>query len=131
MQQATATLDLYSLAFALGQWAHSFYRSPSFSSFLNFIGRVLGLVAGSLCLILHNHALSTAPGVIAWFAHVHFAFWGTGTESARPGGVGGHFLVVSADFTDEVVEGVFNVDARLRGGFDEFAAELSREGLSL
>lgn len=45
--------------------------------------------------------------------------------------VRGHFLVVSADFADNVVEGVVDVDAGLGRGLDEFAAELPREILAL
>jgi hypothetical protein len=45
--------------------------------------------------------------------------------------VRGHFLVVSADFTDNVVEGVVDVDARFRRRLDEFAAKVLGEVLAL
>jgi hypothetical protein len=44
--------------------------------------------------------------------------------------VRGHFLVVSADFPDNVVEVVVDVDARLRRRLDEFAAKVLGEVLS-
>lgn len=79
---------------------------------------------------LHNNAFSAAASAFTWLAHVHLAFRGARTECARSGGVR-HLFVVSADLTDKVVEGVLDVDARLRWCFDEFAAELMSQFLTL
>jgi hypothetical protein len=42
-----------------------------------------------------------------------------------------HLLVVSADFSDNVIEGVVDVDARFRRRLDEFAAKVLGKGLAL
>jgi hypothetical protein len=42
-----------------------------------------------------------------------------------------HLLVVSADFPDNIVEGVVDVDARFRGRLNEFAAKVIGKGLAL
>jgi hypothetical protein len=42
-----------------------------------------------------------------------------------------HFLVVAADFADNIVKGVVDIDARFRRRFDEFAAKVVCEGLAL
>ena len=39
----------------------------------------------------------------------------------------GHFLVISSNFTDDVIEGVVNVDAGFGRGLDECATELAGE----
>lgn len=80
---------------------------------------------------LHHDTLAAAAGVVAGLADVHLAFGGAGAECPGARGVGGHFLVVTANLADEVVEGVFDVDAGLGRGFDEFAAELSGERFTL
>lgn len=80
---------------------------------------------------LHHNTLAAAAGVVAGFADVHLAFGGAGAECPGARGVGGHFLVVAANLADKVVEGVFDVDAGLGRGFDEFAAELAGERFAL
>lgn len=80
---------------------------------------------------LHDHALGAAAGALAGLADVHLALGRAGTECTGAGGVRGHLLVVAADLTDEVVEGILDVDAGLGGGFDELAAELTGQGLTL
>lgn len=74
---------------------------------------------------LHDHTLGAAASALTGLAHVHLVVRGAGAKGSRAGGVGGHFLVVAADLTDEVVEGVFDVHAGLGGGLDELAAELA------
>jgi hypothetical protein len=66
-------------------------------------------------------------------AHAHFldAVGAMGPCVAGCARVRRHFLVVSADFTDNVVEGVVNVDAGFGRGFDEFAAKVLGEVLAL
>jgi hypothetical protein len=73
---------------------------------------------------LHYNTLSAATSAVAWFAHVHFALWGAIAEGSRAWWVWRHFLVVPTDLADKVVECVFDVNARLRGCFDKFAAKL-------
>lgn len=80
---------------------------------------------------LHNDALGAAASTLTGLANIHLALGGARAEGARAGWVGGHILVVAADFTDEVVEGVLDVDAGLGGGFDELAVELSGQSLTL
>lgn len=82
-------------------------------------------------LPLHHDALSAAARVVAGLAHVHLALRRAGPERTRSGRVRRHFLVVAADLPDELVEGVFDVDARLGGGFDELAAELAGQCFTL
>lgn len=82
-------------------------------------------------LRLHHDALAAAAGVVAGLAHVHLALGGAGSERARSGRIRRHFLVVAADLPDELVEGVFDVDARLGGGFDELATELAGQRFAL
>lgn len=82
-------------------------------------------------ILLHDNTLSAAAILLSWLAHVHLALWGARAECARAGWVRRHFLVVPTDLTDEVVESVFDVDARFRGRFNELATELSRKGLTL
>lgn len=77
------------------------------------------------CQNLHNDTLGAAASTLTGLADIHLALRGASTESARAGWVGGHILVVAADFTDEVVESVLDVDAGLGGGLDELAAELA------
>lgn len=79
----------------------------------------------------HNDALSAAASVFARLAHVHLAFWSSRTKCARSGWVRRHFFVVSANLTNKVVEGVFNVETRLCRSFDEFAAELLSQVFTL
>lgn len=82
---------------------------------------------------LHNHAFPTASPILALsitnvqLPHLPI----TATSSTATGCVSGHFLVVAPDFADEVVEGVVDVDARLCGGLDEFAAKGTGECFSL
>ena len=80
---------------------------------------------------LHDDALGAAAGALAGLADVHLALGGARTEGSRAGWVRRHLLVVAADFADEVVEGVLDVDARPGGGLDELAAELAGQGLTL
>lgn len=82
-------------------------------------------------LILHDDALGAAAGTLTGLTDIHLAFRGTSTEGARTGRVRGHILVVAADLTDEVVEGVLDVDAGFGGGLNELAPELSGQSLTL
>lgn len=79
---------------------------------------------------LHNHARLATARILARFANLHLVVGRARPKRARTTRIGGHFLVVPADFADEVVEGVFDVDAGSGGGFDEAAAELTGEGFS-
>lgn len=80
---------------------------------------------------LHDDALGAAAGALAGLADIHLALGGARAECTTAGRVGGHLLVVATDLTDEVVEGVLDVDAGLGGGFDELAAELAGERFAL
>ena len=80
---------------------------------------------------LHDDTLGAATSTLTGLAHVHLVVRGAGTEGSGAGGVGRHFLVVAADLADEVVESVFDVDARLGRCLDELATELSGQGFTL
>jgi hypothetical protein len=103
---------------------------------LHFVGFSLLFICFAVSLTrgsrpLHDDALPTAAGFLAGLADIHLALGGAAAERARPGRIGRHLLVVPADLADELVEGVFDVDARLGGGFDEGAAKLPSQGLAL
>jgi hypothetical protein len=80
---------------------------------------------------LHDNTLGAASSALTGLAHVHLVVGGAGAKGSGAGGVRRHFLVVAADLTDEVVEGVFDMRAGLGGGLDELAAELSGQGFTL
>jgi hypothetical protein len=80
---------------------------------------------------LHNDTLGAAAGTLTGLADIHLALRGASTKGARAGWVGGHILVVATDLTDEVVEGVLDVDAGLGGGLNELATELAGQGFTL
>jgi len=74
---------------------------------------------------LHNRTTpTTAPTILLALTDLHLAARAPATvptSAARC--VARHLLVVASDLADDVVEGVIDVDARFRRGFDEFAAE--------
>lgn len=55
----------------------------------------------------------------------------TTAKGAASRGVGRHVLVVAADFTNQVIKGVINVDARLGRCLDKLAAELTGQRFTL
>lgn len=71
----------------------------------------------------HKYTLPAATRVRLAAIDIHILL-GTAVGSvAASGGVAGHLLIVAPDLADDIVEGVVDVDARLRRGLDELAAE--------
>lgn len=79
---------------------------------------------------LHDHAPAASLLVVAtvFYAHLGYAVLLAARGRAL---VRRHLLVVSADFPDDIVEGVVNVDPGLSRGLDEFATELPCKILAL
>jgi hypothetical protein len=85
-------------------------------------------VRASSCL---HYDASAAALLIRVVVHAHLLD-AVGAVAARGRArVRRHLLIVPADFPDNVVEGVVDVDARFRRRLDEFAAKVLGKGLAL
>ena len=73
----------------------------------------------------HDHTLAATPGILIPPIDVHLFSWPVVTRVESR--VAGHVLVVLPDLADDVVKGVVDVDAALRGRLDKVAAEGSCE----
>lgn len=111
--------------------AFFFVVSILFFFFVSRLVRPASVIKNPTPIQLHNNAFSAAASIFARLAHVHLAFRGTRTKSARSGWVRRHLFVVSTDLTDKVIESVFDIDARLGGCLDELAAELTSQVVAL
>lgn len=74
--------------------------------------------------ILHDDTLGTATSLVLAIAHFHLPRRAAAaTVAATAGRVALHLAVVAANLSDNIVESLVNVDARLGGGLNEAAAE--------
>lgn len=75
---------------------------------------------------LHQDTRSTASPAVLALTHLHLALWSTVSSLAASAAtleVTRHLLVVTADLAHDVEKRVIDIDARLCGRLDEFAAE--------
>ena len=77
----------------------------------------------------HDSALCAAPGVLILVVHAHLSI-GLATVCARASSSADRVAVVFADLSNNVVEGVLDVNARLGRSLDELAAEVAGEFLA-
>jgi hypothetical protein len=71
----------------------------------------------------HKYTLSAAARILLAAIDIHILLGASVGPVAASGCVACHLLVVASDLADDIVESVVDVDARLRRGLDELAAE--------
>ena len=59
---------------------------------------------------LHDDAFSAASRAFTLVVDVHLALWASGTEAASTRRVGRHLLVVSADFSYDIIKGIIDIN---------------------
>lgn len=91
-----------------------------------------GVLSTLACVHLHDDTLGTAAGLSLAFAHLHFVGGAAAaTVAAAACRVALHLAVETSDLSDDIVEGLINVDARLGRRLNELAAEVLCQGLAL
>ena len=71
----------------------------------------------------HNYALSAAARILLPAFHIQILLGAPVGPVGASCYVARHLLVVAPDLADDIVEGIVDVDTRLGGRLDEFAAE--------
>jgi hypothetical protein len=71
----------------------------------------------------HNYALSAAASLLLPALHIEILLGAPVGPVGASCYVARHLLVVAPDLADEIIEGIVDVDTRLGGRLDEFAAE--------